>query len=52
MTPIAPPYYYFGHEGLAGERRSHTIVTDDFEAAVLRAKQDKKVLLINFTGFQ
>lgn len=54
MTAIAPNYSnaegaVIGHAG--GKRGSaHVIVADDFEAAVARARDEKKRVLINFTG--
>ena len=47
MIPLAPPYNSFGAEKTA---RSHVIVADDFEQARQRAIDEKKLLLINFTG--
>lgn len=55
MTAIAPPYSN-AQAALVGEAtpgkrpRSHTIVKDDFDAAVELAAREKKRLLVNFTG--
>jgi len=53
MTAIAPPYSNnLGGGGKAQAKVDrHTIIKDDFEAAVERAKQEGKRVLINFTGF-
>ncbi len=56
MTAIVPPYSnetllgVFGgdlEEGLP----KHTIVKDDYEGAMARAVEEKKLALVNFTGF-
>ena len=44
MTAFEPPYQLRAVE-------EHLIITDDYEAAVALAKEEKKYLLINFTGF-
>ena len=31
-------------------RERHTIVVDDFEAALAKAREEDKLLLVNFTG--
>ncbi|MBK7878712.1 MAG: hypothetical protein IPJ77_23895 [Planctomycetes bacterium] len=56
MTAIAPNYSNAvggdGHGVSQGptKKKGHTIVTDDFQAAVEIAKAEKKRVLINFTG--
>jgi len=52
MTAIIPNYSskIGGGEGPA-EQIGHAIIKDDFEAAVARAKQEGKLVLVNFTGF-
>jgi thiol:disulfide interchange protein DsbD len=52
MTAIAPPYSG-GKLGLAWYTPGGgwPIVKDDYEAAVAQAASEKKLLLVNFTGF-
>jgi thiol:disulfide interchange protein DsbD len=51
MTAIIPNYSSkLGGEAKA-EQVGHVIIKDDFEAAVARAKQEGKLVLVNFTGF-
>jgi len=57
MNALIPPYSNIARiEGsqAAGaadtKAKTHVIVEDDFEAAVARAKAEKKLVLINFTG--
>jgi thiol:disulfide interchange protein len=55
MTAIAPNYSNAGGGGGHGvssatKRKGHTIVTDDYAAAVALAKSEKKLVLLNFTG--
>ena len=52
MTAIIPNYSskIGGGEGPA-EQIGHATIKDDFEAAVARAKQEGKLVLVNFTGF-
>jgi thiol:disulfide interchange protein DsbD len=56
MTALIPPYTNSirsqGASTASAETnaRGHVIVEDDFEAAVARAKAEKKLVLINFTG--
>ena len=55
MTAIAPNYSSApeGGPGMssATKKKGHTIVKDDFAAACALAKAEKKLVLINFTGF-
>jgi thiol:disulfide interchange protein len=51
MTAIIPNYSggrFMPEWWITGAR--HTIVIDDYDAAVARAKQEDKLLLVNFTG--
>lgn len=57
MNALIPPYSNtasgeaVARGGAADARpKGHVIVEDDFEAAVARAKAEKKLVLINFTG--
>lgn len=57
MTALIPPYSNTTRaESVAmadatnAEPKGHVIIEDDFEAAVARAKAEKKLVLINFTG--
>jgi hypothetical protein len=52
MTAIAPPYSG-GKLGLAWYTTGGdwTIVKDDYDAALEQATREKKLLLVNFTGF-
>jgi thiol:disulfide interchange protein DsbD len=52
MTAIIPPYSNSLLIGKAGERAkpSWPIVVDDLEAAIQRAKDEGKLVLVNFTG--
>jgi thiol:disulfide interchange protein DsbD len=56
MTALIPPYsntiHVAGSATAAAETsaESHVIVEDDFQAAVARAKAEKKLVLVNFTG--
>jgi hypothetical protein len=55
MTAIIPNYSgqiggASGHGGKASAAL-HTIIKDDYEGALERAKQEGKLLLVNFTGF-
>ncbi len=57
MTALIPPYSNSTRAeavAMAGatnaEPKGHVILEDDFEAAVARAKAEKKLVLINFTG--
>lgn len=54
MTAIIPNYS--GRIASAGEggkasATAHTIIKDDFEGALERARAENKLLLVNFTGF-
>lgn len=54
MTAIAPNYSNAEtgpSSAHAESKRGHTIVKDDFAAAIELAKRDKKRVLVNFTGF-
>jgi thiol:disulfide interchange protein DsbD len=52
MTAIAPPYSsHAAADGTTLEKKTHTIVKDDYEAALGSAKVSGKLLLINFTGY-
>jgi len=53
MTAIAPPYSSRAAvgDGVEAEKISHTIVKDDYDAALGSAKVSGKLLLINFTGY-
>ncbi len=57
MTAIAPNYSNAsGGEGhgvsqATTKKKGHTIVKDDFEAACALARQEKKLVMVNFTGF-
>jgi hypothetical protein len=52
MTAIIPPYSNSLLIGKAGERAkpSWPIVVDDLEAAIQRAQDEGKLVLVNFTG--
>ncbi len=57
MTAIVPPYSAPLVEGIASQRGSgeanttgHTIVRDDYSAALAMARKQDKLLLVNFTG--
>ncbi|QDU70094.1 protein-disulfide reductase DsbD family protein [Engelhardtia mirabilis] len=58
MTAIVPPYSHSianevsGASSGAGESRQkgHTIVEDDYDGALALARQEGKLLLVNFTG--
>jgi hypothetical protein len=54
MTAIIPNYSTktggSNAEGKA-ETTGHVIIKDDFDAAVARAKNEGKLVLLNFTGF-
>ena len=56
MTAIAPNYSNasggdgHGVSQAGTKKKAHTIITDDFQAAVELAKAEKKRVLINFTG--
>ena len=55
MTAIIPNYSaeLGGAAGRGGKASAslHTIIKDDYEGALERAKQEGKLLLVNFTGF-
>jgi cytochrome c biogenesis protein CcdA len=55
MTAIIPNYsgQIGGTSGRGGKVSAalHTIIKDDYEGALERAKQEGKLLLVNFTGF-
>jgi thiol:disulfide interchange protein DsbD len=53
MTALAPNYSgsATGAQIGAAHPKGHVIVKDDFDAAVARAAAEKKLVLINFTGF-
>jgi len=59
FTQIAPPYSVprvAGFETGGGElasaaKKEHEIVKDDYEAALVLAQQQKKLVLVNFTGY-
>ena len=51
MTAIIPPYS--NRSGIGGKTaaaESHTIVKDDYDGALALAREQKKLLLLNFTG--
>jgi thiol:disulfide interchange protein DsbD len=48
-TPLLPPYVVF--ESASPTRASHTIIKDDWQAAMTRAQSEGKLVLVNFTGF-
>lgn len=55
MTALAPPYSAFqnSHGGAnvsSAAARTHKIVIDDFEQAAELARNEEKLLLVNFTG--
>lgn len=55
MTALAPPYSStriagFTSGGATVAQAEHEIVADDFEAALARAREQHKLVLINFTG--
>ena len=55
MTALAPPYSAarvagFESGGAAVAKREHEIVMDDYEAALARAREQHKLVLLNFTG--
>ncbi|MBL8858747.1 MAG: hypothetical protein JNL28_09595 [Planctomycetes bacterium] len=54
MTALVPNYSTRiggGGEGAVAKVTGHTIIKDDFEGALARAKSEDKLLLVNFTGF-
>jgi thiol:disulfide interchange protein len=54
MTAIIPPYSgrIASAGGVGGKpATAHTIVEDDYDRAMERAKSEGKLLLVNFTGF-
>jgi hypothetical protein len=54
MTALIPPYsnrIAMVGEGMGRAETGHTIIVDDFDAAVARARKENKLLLVNFTGF-
>jgi thiol:disulfide interchange protein DsbD len=52
MTAIIPPYSNRPEAvGGAVENKRHVVVADDYEAARARAIAEKKLLLVNFTGW-
>jgi len=55
MTSLIPPYSNHieieGGSASASVSRGHTIIEDDFDKAVLLARKEDKLLLVNFTGF-
>ncbi|HEV8112036.1 MAG TPA: cytochrome c biogenesis protein CcdA [Planctomycetota bacterium] len=55
MTAIIPNYsgQIGGGSGHGGKvsAAAHTIIKDDYEGALAQAKQEGKLLLVNFTGF-
>jgi thiol:disulfide interchange protein DsbD len=56
MTALIPPYsnriaVSGGEGGGHAEATGHTIIYDDFDAALARARKENKLLLVNFTGF-
>ncbi len=56
MTAIVPNYSSRDVVGASAggggrQERSHVIVKDDYDAALARARQEQKLLLVNFTGF-
>ncbi|MBI5364251.1 MAG: hypothetical protein HZA53_13815 [Planctomycetes bacterium] len=53
MTAIAPNYSsaLMTEGGATTAKKGHTIVKDDFAAACALAKAEKKLVMINFTGF-
>ena len=54
MTAIIPNYSTKTGGSSAGgkaETTGHVIIKDDFDAAVARAKNEGKLVLLNFTGF-
>jgi hypothetical protein len=56
MTALIPPYSnriaVVGGDGANhAEATGHTIIYDDFDTALARARKENKLLLVNFTGF-
>ncbi len=56
MTALIPPYsnriQLAGGGGESSQAETgHTIIVDDFDGAVARARKENKLLLVNFTGF-
>jgi len=55
MTAIAPPYSAGRVAGFEGDGaaavKDHEIVKDDYGASLARAKEQGKLVLVNFTGF-
>ena len=52
MTAIIPNYSTRPLVGAGGEaQRKHAIVVDDYDAARKRAREEGKLLLVNFTGY-
>ncbi|MEZ6014521.1 MAG: protein-disulfide reductase DsbD family protein [Planctomycetota bacterium] len=57
MSALAPPTHYtaglvptFQGSGGGAPAQAHTVIKDDYDAAVSTAKREGKVLLANFTG--
>jgi thiol:disulfide interchange protein len=58
MSALIPPYsnrepgaISQAEGGAAATARGHVIVKDDYAAAIAQAKREKKLVLVNFTGF-
>jgi thioredoxin-related protein len=54
MTALAPNYGFDEipqEDGVERVKALHAVVVDDYEAAVANAKNEGKLLLVNFTGF-
>lgn len=54
MTALAPNYGFDEipqEDGVERVKALHAVVVDDYEAAVAKAKNEGKLLLVNFTGF-
>jgi len=53
MTAIIPNYSTRPQGGSGGEShaKGHEIVIDDVEASIRRARDEGKLVLLNFTGY-
>jgi len=55
LTAIIPPYSGRIGDSAPGANRpsaaGHSIIKDDYERALQQAREDRKLLLVNFTGF-
>ncbi len=48
-TPLLPPYVVF--ESNSPSKANHTIIKDDWDGALALAREEGKLVLVNFTGF-